>query len=405
MTVLLLACGNVSDPDGSGGSGGTAGAINTGGQDAGSGASAGAGGGIPVKPPLEPTWEAWLDEYPVEGPHEDSREEAPVDYEPPIALGEAGWRDSVEPLCSSVTDVIEASIWADESGIALLSHAPPCNSHAGADPCGAHGSELWYNDGSGWVWLWGSTSQHKMSLTGIAGGDLLLGGPGVLTIGRDGELLGQTSEEDGLTRALTGAGGEAFAVLGGDPESGVPAQLHRFDGAEWTELGTLASDADIFWGVPDLELAVEPSVAYLGGLSGIYRSLDGDDFEAMPDMPVGEYVGISAIDSDSVWAANTAQQILHYDGESWTVIGEYVDSFHGFWNDGEEVYFVAERQFGRATTDSVEILEEAGTGFFRGITGVSSTEILVAFLDPTLVEYKCDSLLLLAHDGEEFHRF
>lgn len=413
-TWVLAGCGGMtsgaSDDSGSGGDGGPGGTPGAGGEVVGGGggdaavggtlASGGLGaGGIPLDVPTiwvepEPSWDA-LQYWSTTGPGDDGRPERPASYEPPIG-GEPGWRESSVPLCSSIKNA-SIQLWADENGVALLSQAESCAVLDVGDPCAPRGTELWYNDGLGWKWLWGLRIDAGLELSGLVGGPLLLGGPGVLPIGRDGNAQAGWLESEGSVHGLFGHGPEAYALMGSLQGEEL---LYEYDGSSWSYSAWLGHVVPSQMG----QVTEIDHVAYVHGMGALYRAAGDGVFEEVPGVPARECFGVTGTSAEDLWLAQPGE-LLHYDGEAWTTEGAYAGAFRDFLEVDGEIYFISDRQFGRATQGGVEILVELEGPTFEALAAASSSEIFVAVTDPLLEEFSCGNQQVLVYDGEQFREF
>jgi hypothetical protein len=412
--VTTVGCGGQTDDSGNdsgddaasgGGPGSGGGSVGAGGQpgdggsasgDGGTSGSTGGGtGGTIGSPPwsFTPTLQQFLDEFAVDAPFENDFPEAPTDYVPPVPTGEPGWRDSTGTLCSRLPDQRRGELWADADGVALLTAACRRDSD---EPCGT-GSELWYNDGSGWDWLFG-LEIDTYGLAGVGGGDLLVQSQatGAIAMGRDGELHGGSPDDADLAWRLFGDGlGPAYALLI-EPVSN--AHLYEYDGTAWTDLTTFPD-----WVADSFE--VVDGVAYTTYAGIVGRVPLGGEFELM-DIPAGPHADITGLSADNLWVADAGDgDILHYDGDAWTQIGKHQSTLLALLAVEDEVYFISDSQFGRLTETDVSIIQTLQGATFEGLAGVSKDEIFISLIDGELAGTKCGGLQVFVYDGEEFHRF
>jgi len=415
----VTGCGRISDDDE--GSGGTASDdVGTGAQPSSDGAASETGGGpnaeggsggtgLLIVPDEEPLtgWDWWIQYHLKDGPNEDdNRPERPADDSLGLELGETGWQDSTTPLCTGMTGVSRVDVWADAEGVAVLLHADECSPFLEHE-CAVHGSEVWYNPGSGWSWLTGFSnkdvvSENLSSLAGLVGGDLLVsGGSGILGVGRDGTLEDTERAEQATGLVDDGEGRAYSAFLHPVLDTPTTFEIGAFDGDEWTSVtGT------VYEGFT--RLSVIDGAVYLVA-DEMYRVTDGEP-EALPELPDPDAVpvdltGTSADDLYAVAEGPAGTEVLHLLDAEWSPVAELTSAFVDSWADGDGAYLVTEDTFGRVNESGFEPLATLSSGKFAAIHGVSGTEIFLAVLDPKLSAYACDTPFLFYWDGAELHPF
>ena len=413
--LLLLGaagCGRIADDAGTGGASSSGGAsAGSGGVSAASGGQVGAGGSLGgpgaggglVIPPeiitdLPPPVEDYLDAYRLDAPFESDLPDIPEDYVPPLPVGEPGWRDSTETFCSELLLKQTTGIWADAEGVAVLT----ASCQATLDSFCESGTELWYNDGSGWEWLLGLQDADTTSiLSGVAGGDLLFRGSRAVAMGRDGEAHGGSPDEAGYVMSLFGDGtGPAYGTFHENTTAPEAGHLYRYGDGAWTDLATYADPTY----AQDLVVVGDVAYAVLG--SAIGRAALGSAFEAIPDVPPQDYMVLGALAEDDLWTATFEGAVLHYDGDSLTEIGEVEGGVLQFQAVEDEMYFISETTFGRVTGSEIEVIQELDElATFQGLAGVASDEVFVAVMDEELEDYDCTGLEVFVYDGEQFHQF
>jgi hypothetical protein len=420
----VTGCGRIAEDDE--GSGGTSADDAATGAQASTGGSGDPAGGSPsetggsggtglILVPNEPVltgWDWWIEYELKEGPNEDDdRPERPADHSLGLELGELGWQGSTTPLCTGMTGVARMNVWADAEGVAILLHADECSPFLEHE-CAVHGSEVWYNQGSGWSWLIGFSnkdvvSSNLSSLAGLVGGDLLVGASeGVLALGRQGGFWQTESTTDpaGLVDDRRGGAYSAFMEVGTlDIKGPPPFHVAAFDGATWKVM--VDDQHEEF-----TRLRVIDGTPYLV-TNQMYRLTEGE-LEALPELPGGtsgvqDLLGTAADDLYAFASGLEGTLVLHLEGGAWTAIAMLDSAIVDGWADGDGAYLVTEKTFGRVSASGFEPLATLGDGTakFTSIHGVSATEIFLAALDTSLYEYACDAPFLLHWDGAELHRF
>jgi len=423
----VAGCGRISEDDE--GSGGAApsdvssgaqpnldGASQTGGSSSEAGGSTsqagGSGGtGLDIVPePPQGGWDWWIENELKAGQTEDDdRPERPADYSLGLELGDPGWQVSTTPICTGMIGVDGMELWADAAGVAVLLEAP-CGTTAAHD-CAVQGSEVWYNQGSGWTWLTGFSNENALSrssfsLDGLPGGDLLLvSGDGVLALGRDGGFWDTMSPgypgsliDDGESRVYG-----AFTNVVVDAPARPSLDLASFEGVDWEMLGHQVEGLT--------RLSVIDGTLYAVGKQ-LSRMTDGG-LEALPELPQDtiplDLTGTGAEDLYAITEVPGVTQVLHLEGTDWIVVAEFDVPFVDSWADGDGAYLLTEDTFGRISESGFEQLAKLDSALtsakFTALYGVSGTEIFLAVLDPDLSAYACDTTFLFYWDGAELHTF
>jgi hypothetical protein len=328
-------------------------------------------------------------------------------WRPPFArgdtsFGDEGWRDSTESICTEHSQSIRASqIWADERGVYALLTAIPCDPFSGACQIAA-GTEVQFNDGSGWQLLYEDTSTEDF-------GDGLLGfvdiggvpqGPVALT-GREGLFFLE--------------GGEATFQTVGTGLFGVSSTLaFASDGANllsWSSEGWGSSESGLA-SIPSLWASEE--LVIIPGEDSIYARQGAAEFEPLQGVPAGSYTSAWAFGAEDIWAGNSAGQLVHFDGERWATISTGLE--HGgveqLWGSEGVIYFRGSNEFGRATAKGAEVLlaPRAGADYPLGFAvtdlwGSSSSDVFLAVRDGDYSGYDCGDRFLVWFDGRQFHSF
>jgi hypothetical protein len=410
LFVATAGCGRLAEESATGGassSGGAGMVLGSGGQGeatggangTGSGGTVGVGGGldIDVEVPADLPLEEYLEKYAWDGPFTADRPPAPEDHPALLPLGEPGWRDSTEYLCSELTGRTNGELWADDEGVALLTASCPFILDGHGSGC-LSGSELWFNDGSGWAWIWG-LARPEAGLAGVAGGPLLVDVRGGLAVGRDGQVQSELASSANYAFDFFGDGlGPAYALLPGEERG----QLYRYDGDDWTELGTFSQTT---WSFPS-SLAVIDDEAYFVDSARVARAALGSDFEVMPGVPSGgTYIGLTGTAPDRLWLADYYGTVLHYDGANWLELGAFEGEFRDFLTVDDQVFLLTSTQFSRVNDSGVFVIHELEVGTFYSIAGVDPREVFLSARDYELEDYECGGLQTFVYDGEEFHRF
>jgi hypothetical protein len=345
------------------------------------------------------------------------------EWKPPFTtpLGSPGWKQSTQPICDANQgrfDTGAFDVWADARGVfALVGEG--CGPGHGVQ-CDKDGASIKFNSGSGWQLryqfppgsalsprMWPSVDNGPLLVTGQIDGY----GAGAAFID-DGTAYGTDYRIAGFHAVGTGAyGGFAF---GPDPAAYVldGARLLRYSSGAWSTV------ADLGYGVLPLRAVwAGPDGAIVSGQNQTVATQEGaGPLTLLSGVPAGTYQAIWAFGPDDVWFGNSANQLLHYDGNKWQAHATGSKSTGGIsylWGASGTLYFSTDRDFGRWDGSRIEILlqaqdDEAIWGHWVGpfgIWGRSVDEVFVAIRDPRYQDTACGSVFMLWFDGAQFHQF
>jgi len=389
--LLLLACGKSATTPvvigaGGGGSAGQAAAAGESAQVAGSADMTAGTGNAPIDE--RPARPAWM---------------------PPIPLGEPGWESSREPLCETHQGRTEVfDIWADENAVYAW-FVTDCDALSDGQCLGTKGSALQRNRGTGWApVLFSSSSVPRLS--GLPGGPVVLTGgldgrSGVFFVGDDGSVS--------LSRAISGRE-ERAQFFGVDATFGYLAdgrQLLSYADGAWSDIATLPQEPLAIWGDRKAFVAVGLDQTVVTVLAGTHEVVP------LPDVPAGNYGAVWGAAQNDLWLGNSANQLVHYDGKTWTRIETGSQDTAGagithLWGAGKTVYFTTFSEFGRATVSAAELLLKPSAGptamrpmMTHALAGRSDKEVFLNLQDWAFDDYRCGSAMIVWFDGEEFHQF
>jgi hypothetical protein len=333
---------------------------------------------------------------------EDAPPEQPAPlWNPPFPLGSPGWRSSSVPYCTKNEGIFQAyDVWADFRGVFALI-AADCNGLASV-ACGREGTNLQFNDGTGWRTVYRSAAKDRLNLTGFDGGPVVLS---------NGSCSVQEIDiADGGATCLAifaSYAGTVFVVDSNDAYAWSGQKIEHFDGAQWTPFAQVQSNIVALWA--DSHIAVG-----VGAGQAIYFKADGStSFAAMPNVPAGDYGSVWAFSASDIWAGNTAGQLVHYDGSQWTTIptGSMDTTGQGIaelWGASGTLYFITPTEFGRYTGSSAQLLLTHTPGArisIDGMWGTSPTDVFLAVTDSQYRGYACEGAFLVYFDGSQFHEF
>jgi len=399
--VWIVACGKETNTvDNDPGSAGSAAATGNGGGGSGNAAGgAGIAGGIGG---MAGAADAAVDA----GLHVDQRPPPPM-WNPPIPLGAPGWRQSTEPLCEAYRGHYTAyDIWADQRGVFAL-FGIACQNLDGKGPCSGEGTTLQFNDGSGWRTIYDTrVAGRDTHLAGMPGGSLMLFPKSCGSMGFGISRMGRNAVRT-CAAAVTGPEVDSFGT-GPDLAYGIDSNLSmtrvlKLAGGESSVVSTLPMSAFAVW-------ADAQSVVAVGEKETVFVKTGTSDFVRLSNVPAGDYGSVCGYGANDLWMQNNAAQLVHYNGTTWDILWPGGTGYFGdLWGDGTHVYFHTGALFGRWNGTKVEFLlgepNKPLPGLVRGLTGISSSEVFVAYRDPQFDNYQCGGEFILWFDGKQFHRF
>jgi hypothetical protein len=328
----------------------------------------------------------------------------PPPWMPPFDIGSSGWKSSSTPFCTpNRGQIVGYDMWRDGRGLYVLA-AASCNDMAGR-PCGEAGLVLQFNDGTGWRTLY-DTGAIRLSgrLTGFPEGPLVLYGTEGCGIAyfENGQRTCQAPNfypEHLITVDST----LAYAVEGN--------KVLKSTGI-WEVIATLPDPVRAVWASRDAVVAV-------GARQAVYLQRGSGDFSLMPNVPAGEYTAVWATGPDDVWVGNSASQIVHYDGSTWSPVDTGLskttnpDFIRGLWGQDGQIFFHTRYEFGRVLGGSSELLlsrylRDAGAGArieIFSMWGSSPNEVFLSISDFNYLDYECGGLFAVWFDGSKFHQF
>ncbi|HMI93236.1 MAG TPA: hypothetical protein VK509_17820, partial [Polyangiales bacterium] len=219
---------------------------------------------------------------------------------------------------------------------------------------------------------------------------------GITHVARNGDVrCAFADEEVRELQALTIAGTTGYAVNGD--------RLLAYRAPEWREVAMLPSDSvSSLWAGSDDVVAV-------GYQQIALRGEDGSQLSAMPGAPVGDYTSVWSLGTD-LWLANTAGQLVHFDGQDWEVVDTKTGEPLQLWGSSDGVlYFIGDKSFGRWKAGAVELFAQRPAQDnairFSGIWGNAADEVFLSVVDRSLSEYKCSGAFMVFFDGSELHVF
>lgn len=318
----------------------------------------------------------------------------PADYQLPLpGVGEPGWRGSTEPFCDSERGKDRRTVlWADDSLVAALTHATT----------NVSGSDLRYNDGTGWRWLLGMNSTNLELLTGFPGGQrLLVGGMVAVEVNLDGSLGLSVERIDRWPHIMQGIDAEHAAIgfQGCGRACGVTHVAYR-RAEGWGVNGFISGDPHAFWASNDLILLPDSRALRKTSQPELRAFRAGDQ-----EPPIGVRALVGQV-PEKLWVFSEDRlTVLLWNNETLTYLDELKETPLQAFSDGEQAYFVTPHGFGRIKEHITPIaeLDPEGTVTFESITGNSKGELFLALHDSSLEAYACGGELVVMYDGAQFH--
>jgi hypothetical protein len=350
----------------------------------------------------------------------DPRPPAPP-WVPPFAVGEPGWKRSRDPLCPTRRGQLTSfGVWADDRGVfALVADGclyvgrdlPTCPEENAA----AAGTSLQFNAGDGWRVLLDTPNQLG-GLTGFANGKLLFSGYPDCALSN---VAAGGGVECSLPRTEYTTGATAFVVdsslayvVGGNNGASPGREVFALESGVPRSLGTIPEDAGALWG--DRE-----RVLVAGANQAVYvNSANDGGFERFTGVPAGNYNAVWGDSDGNFWLANSAAQLIHYDGSQFEFIDleptePWDNGARSLWGTKDTLYFVTPHRFGRVQNGAVETLlilaaddeGNAPTIDLLSLWGTDENNVFITGSDSAFDAYACGGPFMLWFDGSEVHRF
>lgn len=112
---------------------------------------------------------------------------------------------------------------------------------------------------------------------------------------------------------------------------------------------------------------------------------------------------------DEIFTANSAGQLLHFDGSVVELELSEFDAVHKPWGVDGAVYFISNQAFGRYSAaegvEMIHLFDDVEWTSFQSIWGRSASEVFVSVHDQQLQPYECGGAVMLWFDGQQLHRF
>jgi hypothetical protein len=262
----------------------------------------------------------------------------------------------------------------------------------------AEGVSLNFNDGTGWRVLMDAETSAAFDLNGFDRGPLLVGQPAC-----SAALVDVGSKTTRCTLPATDDPFEhrSFVVSESLAYLVDQAGLHEYRAGVWSLLTEALPEAiNALW--------ANEQVVYLAGEYQLYSwEQNGAELSAVPNAPAARYTAVWGFASDDVWFGNSAGQLTHYDGQSFSrgpiPKGIEYPGITALWGHSGELFFSMMKRFGRVTRAGEH--ETVLNAEVRDFWGTSPTDLFLAVGDSAFDDTACGGGFLLYFDGSEFHRF
>jgi hypothetical protein len=278
-------------------------------------------------------------------------------------------------------------------------------------------TEVWFNDGSGWRVDLDDTSRASLfNLTGVPNGPVFLNElitPFDMGFGLHPCALGSLQagrldclDVDPVQNVYVAGSHLAYAIMGG-------TRLLQYDGDRWrSNPAVLPYATNAVWGDADSLVAV--------GRAGTVLWLDQGVWTLEDPGTLSSLTAVWGTSRSDVWAGTGQGAILHYDGASWTQVGQlggvtcdYRPPINTIWGSDGVVYFASDTHLARWNGSELETLANwscspsALMGALRitGLWGHAEDEVFLSILDNTRFSGDgCGQSFVVHYDGESFHR-
>lgn len=294
------------------------------------------------------------------------------------------WRMSTQPYCGRPGAALNRNpIWSDARGVYMLTST------------GSTESRIDFNSGAGWK----LTSQSQKgpslpSLTGFVGGPLVEYGSSACAI----------TLVDANSTSCSAASAQVTSVSIVDAKLGYAVyqdRVLRYDGMFWTQWGApLAAPSTYAWGV----WASPETVVVVADEGRIYRQEQGE-LRLQDGIPAGDYRATWGFAADDIWAGNNLGQLVHFDGQSWSMaaaIGGECLGIRSLWGSDGVLFFTTDHSVGMLKGSEVRLLLDYPCDSpvsVMGIWGNSKQELFIAVQAFDDIDGKCGGIELKWFDG------
>jgi len=347
--------------------------------------------------------------HPIEGYIDESRSrhDQMAELYLPLKLSEeTGWRESTEMFCTVST------VWSDGSGVFGFGEITPDSDT---------GQSLHFNDGTGWSQLCESVpvsidnrtldtppAAERTNITALSNTKYLLWNMGIpdgilsLTIGSAPCELDLEFATESYVRDLFVVNENlAYALL----EHGII----QYDGTGWSRLS--GTETETGFESENSLWANEETLVFIDEKAQVaFYNKREKRMEQNGELPVGNYTTVWGFNNNDIWAGNSGNQLVHYDGKSWEVFwtGDFPTDGIGIkmmWGMDQKLFFAGDRHLGVYDGQQVELLARWSSSQdsvrLLDMWGNSPNEVFFTFNSgPSACEAG-----LLWYDGSDFRRF
>jgi len=294
------------------------------------------------------------------------------------------WRKSTQAYCGTPGAALNRNpIWSDARGVYMLTST------------GSTQSSIDFNAGTGWKLASQSQKGPSLpSLTGFVGGPLVEYGSSACAI----------TLVDGSSSSCSAASSQVTSVSIVDAKLGYAVyqdRVLRYDGMFWTQWGPpLEAPSTYAWGV----WASPETVVVVADEARIFLQQQGE-LRLQKGVPDGDYRATWGFAANDIWAANTIGQLVHYDGQGWSLagtIGGECPGIRSLWGSDGVLFFATDHSVGMLKGTQVQSILAYPCDSpisVMGIWGNSKQELFIALQAFDEIESECGGIQLKWFDG------
>lgn len=300
--------------------------------------------------------------------------------------GTSPWRKGSKAYCAQGGDLLYRNpIWSDARGVYLITST------------GSASSRIDFNDGSGWIHLTTlQKSPANPALTGFSNGSLVAYGSSACAI---------TFVDQNATRC-SAASSQITSVSIVDSQLAYAVykdRALRFDGTFWTQWGEPLNGhgATAAWGV----WASKDAVAVVAGEDEIFLQ-EGMKMQLQTGFPHGDYRAVWGFGPNDIWVANELGQLVHFDGQSWSVVATVpgaCPAVRSLWGKDGVVFVSTDHTVLALKNRALQVLADYpcdGQRSVMGLWGNSTDEVFFASQTVDPLDASCSGIRLKWFDGK-----
>jgi hypothetical protein len=367
---------------------------------------------------------------------QDAQQPAPLPWSPPFdAIGDVGWKDSEDPLCTGLNSNGAASVdvFADSRGVfvavsgsGMLPALPTGDGgeeDAGVERLpivlqpndfGTHTS-VWFNDGETWRLRADATNAVGVyRVTGIPSGPVALynesdvfkqmgfGTPDC-NLGLVHDTAIDCFDLDPVQSVLGVDASLTYALSGNN-------HVLAYDGTTWhSNIAPSPYSASALWADANAVLAVGKAGTAMWYEAGVWTLDDPGTLEG--------FTSVWGRARDDLWAGTANGGVFHYDGATWSEKGHLGGTtcdtrfpVLDVWGNDDAVYFATQSELARWNGEALESLgnwtcSALQSRVITGIAGLGPKDVFLSMYDNDRNGIdQCGAYFVVRYDGKEFHR-